>query len=239
MSPGTTQRLAVLAYHKVGAAPAGSWATWFSVSEAAFVEQLSLLADTGWEAVGVDTLLAGLRERRRLPDRAVLLTFDDGYRTLCGAALEALRRFGFPAIVFVPTDFVGRCDHWNDDSDEPVEALCGWDELSRLDEAGVSVQSHGASHRSFSRLDPDKVTAELTTSKRELEAALGRAVELFAYPYGDRGSDGVAERELARAGYRCAFGYGGAPNDIPVPNEYCLARIAMGADTDLEAELAR
>jgi hypothetical protein len=65
-------------------------------------------------------------------------------------------------------------------------------------------------------------------------------VEVFSYPYGDRGANVEAvQGALRRAGYRAACLYGDGPNLLPVEGPYLLERVAMGPDTDLDAELSR
>jgi peptidoglycan/xylan/chitin deacetylase (PgdA/CDA1 family) len=179
--------------------------------------------------------LLGLAEPGTLPERAALITFDDGYRSVLEVALPSLERFGYPAVLFVPTDFVGGTNLFDAES-EPEEPLCDWDDLRELKRRGVAVESHGASHRTFSELTPSERAAELDRSKAALEAELGRAVQLFAYPYGD---DGGAAPQVRDAGYRAAFGYGGGPISLPPEDAYRLERLAMGPDTDLPEELEK
>ena len=229
--------VAVLAYHRVGPPPDDSWETWFSVDEDTFSGQLALLAAGGWAPIGVDELLAGLEDPAALPGRAALVTFDDGFRTLTGSARACLADQGYPAAVFVPAGYVGRSNEWDAGTAEPEEAICDWDDLRALDRTGLSVQSHGVSHRAFSELDPDERRRELADSKRALESGLGKKVELFAYPYGDEGTG--ASKAVADAGYRAAFIYEGGPFRLPAADRYRLPRIPIGSDTDLETELAR
>ncbi|HYP20975.1 MAG TPA: polysaccharide deacetylase family protein [Chloroflexia bacterium] len=230
--------LAVLGFHKVGAPPPGGWDTWFYVPETTFVGYLTYLREHGWEAIGVESLLRGLPEPGSLPSRSVLITFDDGYRSLLEVAVPHLLRFGYPATLFVPTDFIGGSNLF-DEGVEPEEAICDWADLRELTRLGISVQSHGAAHRPFSTLNPAEQRAELEKSKAALEHGLGEAVELFSYPYGDAGPDADATRRaLAEAGYKAACLYGGGPNRLPTSNPYRLARLAMGPDTDLHALLS-
>ena len=151
--------------------------------------------------------------------------------------LPWLHRFGYPGVLFVPTDFIGKCNEF-DAGVEPQEAICDWDDLRELDRYGVSIQSHGASHRRFSELTPAELEDELRRSKATLEAGLGKAVETIAYPFGDGGVDLQAvDRALERTGYRAACLYGGGPNRVPVANPYRLTRLAIGPDTNLQAML--
>jgi peptidoglycan/xylan/chitin deacetylase (PgdA/CDA1 family) len=230
-------RVAILGYHKVGPPPPGGWETWFYVPEATFAEQLETLHEGRWQPVDLATFLRGLTEPERLPKHAALITFDDGYRSLRDVALPWLERFVYPAVVFMPTDFVGRTNLFDLES-EPEEPLCGWDDLRELVRRGIAVQSHGASHRAFSELAPTERVLELERSKAALEAELEQPVEVFAYPYGDdAGAPAELREALARTGYRAAFGYGGRPFSIPAKDPYRLERVAMGPDTDLETAL--
>ena len=230
-------RIAILGYHKIGPPPAHGWETWFRVHEPVFVEQLAALREGGWQPVDVATFVRGLTEPAQLPERAALITFDDGYRSVRELALPLLERVGYPAVLFVPTDFVGRTNLFDLES-EPEEPLCDWDELRELVRRGVAVQSHGASHRALSELTSAERALELERSKAALEAELEQSVELFSYPYGDDAGLPPDLREaLVRTGYRAALGYKGGAVSIPPQDPYRLERLAMGPDTDLTAAL--
>jgi peptidoglycan/xylan/chitin deacetylase (PgdA/CDA1 family) len=229
------RRVAALSYHKVGPPGPGGWETWFYIPEATFAAQLGVLRDGGWQPLDLATFVQGLADPERLPEQTALITFDDGQRSVLEVALPVLERFGYPAVLFMPTGFVGRTNTFDSEPDEP---LCDWDDLRELLRRGIAVQSHGESHRGFSQLEPQDRVLELERSKAALETELEQAVELFAYPYGDDADLPPDLREaLARAGYRAAFGYGGGPFSFPVTDPYRLERVAMGPDTDLEAVL--
>lgn len=233
-----SRRLAILGYHKIGDPSPGGWETWFYIPEATFVAQLEYLREHGWEVLDLATILRGLEDRALLPERSALLTFDDGYRSMLHCALPCLRRFGFPAVLFVPTAFVGGYNAF-DGGAEPDEPICGWEELRELERHGVAVQSHAVSHRGFSTLDAAEQEEELRRSRLLLEERLDRPVELFSFPFGDAGANPEATTELLRrAGYRAACLYGGAPLTLPAAAPFALPRVAMGPDTDLAAALA-
>jgi peptidoglycan/xylan/chitin deacetylase (PgdA/CDA1 family) len=229
--------LAILGYHKIGEPPPGGWRTWFYVPEEVFAGHLSYLREHGWQVIDLPALLKGMVAPESLPERAALLTFDDGYRTMRTVALQWLLRFGFPSVLFVPSDYIGGSNGF-DAGYEPEEAICDWDDLRKLERSAVSIQSHGASHRSFSKLRLPEQEAELVRSKTTLEANLERPVEVFAYPYGDGGTEVRSTNEaLKRNGYRAACLYKGGPNPLPIAEPYRLTRLAMGPDTDLRAAL--
>jgi peptidoglycan/xylan/chitin deacetylase (PgdA/CDA1 family) len=234
----TGRRLAILSYHKIGKPEAGGWSHRYDVPQPVFHRQLGLLQLEGWTFVSPDRVIAALTGEASLPERSALLTLDDGYRSLVDYALPVLSEYQCPGVVFVPTDHVGGHNSFDFSSRGSREALCDWDDLRRLEDAGIAVQSHGASHRAFSKLSPEAVAAELADSKAKIEQQLERPVTMLAYPYGDSGADPDMTADLLeQAGYAAAFVYGGRPFDPWQADRYRLERIGVGPDTDLRAEL--
>lgn len=230
--------LAVLGYHKVGEPSPNAWQTWFYVPEDVFAGHLRFLQEDGWSVIDLATLLSSVAAPASLPPRAALITFDDGFRSVLEIAVPHLVEFGYPAVQFVPTDYVGG-RNWFDHGDEPEEPICDWEELRVLERHGVSVQAHSASHRRFSTLSQAEQERELRVPRDILEARLEKPVELFSFPYGDAGRDSaLMEAALKRAGYRAAFLYGGGPVRWPAPSPFRIARIPMGPDTDMNRVLA-
>jgi peptidoglycan/xylan/chitin deacetylase (PgdA/CDA1 family) len=231
----TQQTVAVLGFHKIGPPPAGGWESWFYVSEQKFAEFLTDLRKEGWEVVDLGRFLRALEKPDTLPARSALLTFDDGYGSMRDVTLPLLRRFDAPAVLFVPTDYVGRRNTF-DAGVEPDEAICDWDDLRELARGGVSIQSHATSHRRFSELSAHEREQEVVRSKATLEEHLGMPCDAIAFPYGDPGPS-EEPGMLTRAGYQAAFLYGGNPVRLPVRDRYRLQRVAMGPTTDLHVEL--
>ena len=229
--------LAILAFHKIGNPAPGGWESWFYIPEETFSSYLRWLYDHGWQVIDITTFLRSLSKPDTLPEKTALITFDDGYCSVRDIALPLLQHFGYPAVLFVPTDYIGRYNTF-DNGIEPEEAICDWDCLQELMRHGVSIQSHGASHRRFSEISPNEQKDELIRSKDILQNNLGSPVELMAFPYGDDGMDKERTTEyLKEAGYQAACLYGGDPLLLPVAHRYSLTRIAMGPDTNLESAL--
>jgi peptidoglycan/xylan/chitin deacetylase (PgdA/CDA1 family) len=227
--------VAILSYHKIGDPPDG-WDSWYYVSCDRFREHLAILRGLGWRTIDHTALLDALDQPARVPGPSVLITFDDAYRSLIPNALPVLREAGAPAVVFVPTAYVGGTNVF-DAGEEPGEPICSWDDLASLAANGVSIQSHGVNHAPMSDLDPESQRAELAQSREALQEMMRAPVDLFAFPYGDAGSDAPAmARAVQGAGYRAACGYGGGPAELETDDRFCLPRLAMGPDTDL-AEL--
>lgn len=233
--------ISILAYHKIGEPSIKEWTTWNNVSAENFEKHLDYLLHNGYSVIDAETFLAGLENNDLIPPKAVLITFDDGYQSMHSVVLPVLKKFSFPAVLFIPIAYVGSYNAFDADIlYEPKENMCSWDELRELEKNNVSIQSHGIFHRHFSDISADEQKKELSLSKIEIEKEINSPVSIFSFPYGDDGTNKPKTREiLEKAGYSCAMLYGGGVAKPGLISKYQLPRIAIGSDTDLEAELNR
>jgi len=203
---GSGRTLSVLMYHKVNDVPGNS----VTVPVGLFDEQMAQLGELGYRPVGLDDVLAHYGSGRPLPPRAVLITFDDGYRDNLENALPVLKRYGYPAVLFVPIAFLGASRPLPHDEHLAARGLVNraldWDELAELERGGVRIESHGIGHRPLADLEVDEAAREITLSKLKLEEALGRPVRAFAYVKGSEAHYRPVHLSLLRqAGYEVAF----------------------------------
>lgn len=231
--------LAILGYHKIGVPPVDGWYTWNYVPEDVFEKHLEYLRDNEWKVIDAKQFLEGLELPDTFPSKAVLITFDDGYKSTLEIALPILQKFSYPAIVFVPTAFVGSYNAFDADIFyEPKEDICTWEELLELEQSGISIQSHSVNHSHFSKLTQHELIQEIKLSKKILEAKLNKQVELFSFPYGDNGMDAsTTDAILMENGYRAAFLFAGQAICTPVENNFRIPRVAIGPDSDLKSLL--
>jgi peptidoglycan/xylan/chitin deacetylase (PgdA/CDA1 family) len=198
--------LRVLTYHKVNDLQPNT----ITVPTRTFARQMSLLSELGYQPVSLDAVVAHYVAGAALPRKAVLITFDDGYRDNLENAAPILLRHGYPAVIFIPTGFV------DDDTPLPHETALlelgvrnptvRWSDFAALEASGLRIESHGVSHTRLSELEPEEVTRELETSKQRLEERLGREVEAFAYIKGTSLDFGPEHPDLVQqAGYKLAF----------------------------------
>ena len=198
--------LRVLMYHKVN----DLWPNPTTVPTAVFAEQMALLGELGYVAVSIDAVRDHYLDGAPLPEGAVLITFDDGYRDNLENALPILQRHGYPAVVFVPIAFLAGSRPLP--HEEPLRLLgvqnetVGWDDLAALEAGGVRVESHGIGHQPLSDLDPAEATREIANSKLRLEERLGREVEAYAFVKGSLADYRPEHASLVQqAGYKLAF----------------------------------
>ena len=171
----------------------------FSMPESRFRAQMDYLAREGYTTLAPGDLEACLGGSARLPARPVLITFDDGSFSVHGRALPILRQRGQRATVFVTTDPGSWVFHEHPLSQRRLTE----EEMRELEAGGVSVESHGVSHRALNSMPEEEARREIAESKRYLEGVLGKAVRYFAIPlnYYSR----WVLKAAREAGYRLVF----------------------------------
>jgi peptidoglycan/xylan/chitin deacetylase (PgdA/CDA1 family) len=203
---GDDRSLRVLMYHKVNDLPGNR----MSISIRLFDEQMEQLRELGYRAVDLDAVLAHYRDGIALPDGAVLITFDDGYRDNLVNAAPILARHGYAAVQFVPIAYVGDSQPLPHERHLAAHGVhnptVDWGEIRELERYGVRVESHGISHRPLAELELDEAAREIAISKIKLEEKLGRQVRAFSYVKGSEADYKPVHPSLVRqAGYELAF----------------------------------
>jgi peptidoglycan/xylan/chitin deacetylase (PgdA/CDA1 family) len=190
-------RMRAITYHRFGESRHDP----YCVSVQTFEAQMRWLAEQRL-AVSLDQVLRFVRGETDVADDSVLVTIDDGFRSVLTIAAPILKRYAIPAVAYITTSAV---------ENEPAgkaagEAFLEWPEVSALHASGLTIGSHGNTHRSMAKLDIAEVREEGRVSKGLLERQLGVAVTSFAYPYGMRTDESPATMEaLAGCGYDSIF----------------------------------
>jgi peptidoglycan/xylan/chitin deacetylase (PgdA/CDA1 family) len=203
---GDGRSLRVLMYHKVNDLENNR----MSMPVSRFDEQMAELKELGYTVVDLDAVLGHYVDGRPLPDGAVLITFDDGYRDNLLNAAPVLSRHGYSAVQFVPIAYVGDArplPHEKYLSAHGVHnPTVDWEEIRELERLGVRIESHGISHKPLAELEIDEAAREITISKLKLEERLGRPVRAFSYVKGSEADYKPVHPSLVRqAGYDLAF----------------------------------
>lgn len=169
-------RLPILMYHYVEPWPKGAnlLRKALTVQPADFAAQMAYLHSQGYVTVSLYDLMAALAMGRPLPPRAVVLTFDDGYRTLMDYAAPALLPYGYTGTVFVITQLM----------DENFAQYLTWPQAEALYAAGWKIEPHTKTHPMLAGRDRAYQLYEMLGSVQTVEAHIGVAPRFFAYPYG-------------------------------------------------------
>jgi peptidoglycan/xylan/chitin deacetylase (PgdA/CDA1 family) len=167
-----------------------------AVAPDVFGRQLAYLHEAGFSTLTAGELAAFLCDGTgELPEKPVVLTFDDGYGDFYTEALPAMKQHGFTGTLFQTTGWVGRQD--------VATRMLNWGELAEIEQAGVEIGAHTVRHPQLDQLSEKDLRDELYASKSALEDHLGLAVPGLAYPYG---YSSRRVREVARElGYTYAY----------------------------------
>ena len=166
------------------------------MSESAFAKQMEYLKKNGYHTIHLSDLIEFLKYKRSIPSKSVIITLDDGYRSLYDFAYPLLKRYGYTATLFIYTDFI-----------EASRNALTWNQVRELKDAGFEIGSHSISHADLTKKYPDendqefrdRITKELTISKKIIDRKLNQNTQYFAYPYGSY-SQQVLDL-LPKAGY--------------------------------------
>jgi peptidoglycan/xylan/chitin deacetylase (PgdA/CDA1 family) len=184
-----------------------------------FAEHVRWLADSGYAGVTVDQLLRA--DIGRLPDRTVVLTFDDGFADFLHTALPILQRAGLPATLYMTTGLLtGSPSARRRVPGRTLDAPG----LRAVAAAGVQVGAHSHTHPQLDILPAARTWSEIVGSRAVLEDTLGGPVSSFAYPYGY--SSPAVRRAVAKAGFASAVRVGNARTHA-ADDRYALARVMV------------
>jgi peptidoglycan/xylan/chitin deacetylase (PgdA/CDA1 family) len=216
--PSRANSLRVLAYHKVSDQRPNIIAVGISL----FRRQQECLA-SNYRVISPDELAEHLAFGTPLPDKAVLLTFDDGYTSVLRHAYPILKQFGHRAMIFVPTDYAGGGILPHDRVVPGEDRVLSYEDLDSMRDV-FEIGSHGRSHRILTALQPHEIESEVVESKLNLERHLGTSIRAFAYPNGGFGDfNEETEEVVRRAGYQFCF-TGIAGTNLPPANPLRLKR---------------
>lgn len=219
----TRRRIPVLLYHSVARDCDRRFREW-AVTPEMFAAHMAHLMENGYRSLTVSQLARALRGGgAELPERPVVVTFDDGFADFHLAAWPELRRAGLTATVFIATGFVGRTSGWLADHGEGDRPMMSWADIEELALEGIECAAHGHDHLQLDTVSEAAAWADLTASRRALEEVVGQ-VDSFAYPHGYYTRR--LQRQVAEAGFTsaCAVKHAlSATDDDP----FAMARLVV------------
>ena len=227
----STRRVPILMYHSISSHATDRFKR-FTVPSALFDEQVAYMQRNGYTSMTVTQYRNVITQGAMLPERPVILTFDDGFADFYSDALPVLRRYNFVATLYVTTSFVNGTSRWLRREGETERPMLNWDQLKEIAAYGIECGAHTHCHSQLDTLSASSAKMEIIQSKLLLEHQLGVQVESFAYPYGYYTAR--VKRQVKEAGYTSACAVKHAMSEV-TGDPFILARQTVTAKTDINA----
>lgn len=208
LNRGNIRNVPILNYHMVGDLNHA-----LCISAESFEQQMKYLYDNEYTTITPDQLMAHLKYGRPLPEKPVLITFDDGYLDNYTTAYPILKKYKQRAVFFLIAGSIGT---------DP--RFMNWKQAKEMSDNGMVMQSHTVHHVNLTKLPPAEAYQELEESKRIIEEKVGKPVRYLAYPTG--AVDKTSAQMVKASGYRAAFSvrFGEASIDSDL---YAIERIPI------------
>ena len=187
----------------------------YIVPVAAFRAQMKILADSGYQTILPDQLFNYLAYGDPLPEKPVMLTFDDADLDQYTVAYPEMKKYGFKGVFFIMTVALGKPRYMSKD------------QLKELSDQGHILGSHTWDHKNVKKYEASDWPKQVDKPSKLLESISGKPVEYFAYPFGLWNPEAIPF--LKERGFKAAFQLSGKrdPKDplhtirrIIVPGEW-------------------
>jgi len=192
-------------YHDITAVKDVDW----DVTPEELEKHFQKLQEGGYTPISMDRMVNHLRTGAQLPEKPVLLTFDDNYLGQYKYVFPLLKKYNYPAVWSVHTRFVGTGGQ---------KPKANWDQLREMQKSGlITIASHTVNHLNLKDLSEKEIEKEVTESKKVLEKELGVSIDYFTYPEGD--FTDISRDKLKKAGYKAALAMSLDPRQERSANE--------------------
>jgi peptidoglycan/xylan/chitin deacetylase (PgdA/CDA1 family) len=183
----------ILCYHHIKEIPAtaSEYIKAYTVTPAAFAEQMKALADSGYHTIVPDQLYDYLVYDAPLPAKPVMLTFDDTDEEQYRIGAVEMNKYGFKGVFFIMTVSINRPRYMTKD------------EIKNLSDSGHTIGAHTWDHHMVTKYTGTDWETQMVKPQKQLEAIAGKPVKYFAYPFGLWNSAVIPE--IKSRGYQMAF----------------------------------
>jgi peptidoglycan/xylan/chitin deacetylase (PgdA/CDA1 family) len=198
-----------------------------TLTENDFNAQMKYLKQNDYHVISLNQLMNFLDYKAPLPEKSVVITFDDAWRSAFDIAVPVLIKYGFTATFFVYTDFIGG-----------GKAL-SWKNIKELSIMGFDIQCQTKTHRNLSIPKKNEsfkkyfnsIEMEIAYPQKLFKKMLNKDCRYLAYPYGE--SNNLVIAILKKHGYRGAFTFGGESNPF-FTDKYTINRSVIYGNYDME-----
>ncbi len=163
----------------------------YSVSPSVFAAQMKILSDSGYKTILPDELYEYLVHGASLPQKPVMITFDDTDKDQFSIGATEMNKYGFKGVFFIMTISINRPGYMSEE------------ELNQLSDSGHAIEAHTWDHHRVTKYQAADWDTQLVKPKKRVEAITGKPVKYFAYPFGLWNKEAIPE--IQKRGYKMAF----------------------------------
>ncbi len=177
-----TARVPILMYHYISEPPADAhpYRVGNSLSPETFAAHLDFLQAEGFTTIPLKDFISYLSTGSpELPDKPIILSFDDGYEDNFLNAFPALAERGMMGTFFIITDFADQAE-----TDEIYKNYANWEQLAEMADGGMEIGAHSRNHPNLAGKDLDYLVWQALGSKEAIEANIGAHPHILSYPAG-------------------------------------------------------
>ncbi len=183
----------ILCYHHIKSLTGreGSNTKTYSVTPEGFADQMKLLSESGYHSVLPDQLYNYLAYGAELPNKPVMITFDDTDGEQYSIGAEEMKKYGFKGVFFIMTIAINKPRYMTKD------------QIKELSDNGHVIAGHTWDHHSVNKYSDDDWEKQLEKPRKTLEEITGKPIEYFAYPFGSWNQTAITE--IKERDYKLAF----------------------------------
>lgn len=171
-------KAAVLMYHSIDIN-----SLFFTVRPEYFAEQMAYLKNKRFNVIPLTQLVERIEKKQSILKKTVVLTFDDGYEDNYFNAWPILKKYNFPATIFLVSGFVGKTLY---SKQNILFRMLDWPQIQEMYESGlIDFQPHSLTHQKLTQMGLEQARNEIRLSKDIIEKQLNKSCYLFAYPKED------------------------------------------------------
>jgi glycosyltransferase involved in cell wall biosynthesis/peptidoglycan/xylan/chitin deacetylase (PgdA/CDA1 family) len=216
------KRVPVIIYHNVGIPRIGEYPG-LTTPPDEFESQIRLLKNMGYAAIVPEEWLRWRDAGAALPEKPVMVVFDDAYEEAAQVAYPIMERHGFKAACMVVTGCIGLTNRWDEEAGRPSFQLMDGSQIQLWASRGFEFGGHTRSHRELPFEKEERVELEVAQCKEDLARVLGKPPTSFAYPYG-----GLSEAAAAAVRRHFQMGFTSWPGRLHLATDPALIpRIAF------------
>jgi peptidoglycan/xylan/chitin deacetylase (PgdA/CDA1 family) len=225
------KKIPILMYHSISEHATPKYRP-FVVSPKLFADHMTYMRHHGYTTITVTQFVYIVTQgEAALPERPVVITFDDGFADFFTEALPILQQYNFTATLYIATGFIGSTSLWMRREGEATRSMLTWDQVNEISARGIECGGHSHWHRQLDTLPLTEARNEIVRCKGLLEDHLGQEVSTFAYPHSYHSA--AIKRLVREARYTSACAVGYAMSSVTT-DPFALARLRMGADTSVD-----